>query len=84
MPSTVRALIFHILPPETCSLNTAKKCQKYGKLLYILRLVLHKIFFCRKTKITQKKKKKTLVVHQKQNNNVLLHMSWLTLKLATQ
>ena len=37
------------------SLTYFKKCQKYGKLLHILGLLLHKIFFCRKTKTTRRK-----------------------------
>ena len=54
MLSTVRTLIFHIIPSETCSLTYLKNCQKYEKLLYILRLLLQEVFFCRKTKTTQK------------------------------
>ena len=75
--STVR---IHILPPETCSLNISKKVPKICKIVVYFEL-LQQILVCRKTKITQKK---MLVVHQKQSKNVLLHMSWLTLKLATQ
>ena len=58
--STVRTLIFHILPPKTSLsphvlLTFLKNCQNYAKLLYTLRLLLQEIFFCRKTKTTRKK-----------------------------
>ena len=40
VPSKVRTLIFHILPPETYSLNLSKKVPKISKLLFILRALL--------------------------------------------
>ena len=54
MLSTVRTLIFHILPPKTCSLNISKKCQKYGKLQYIFSLLLQGIFFVKKFENSKK------------------------------
>lgn len=60
-----RTLIFHILPPETCSLNISKKLPKYGKLLYILRLLPQEIFFCRKINATQKNDCSTSETKQK-------------------
>ena len=42
--------------PKPVPLTNLKMCQKYAKLLYILRLLLQDILFCRKTKKTRKKK----------------------------
>ena len=72
MSSKVRTLVIHILPPETISLKIAEKCQKYAKLMYILRLLLQEIFFIEKLRQLEKK---MLAVPHKQNKNVLLHMS---------
>ena len=60
MPSTVKTLLIHILPPETFSLNISEKVPKVCKIV---------VYF----EVTSTRKK-LLVVHQKQNKNVLLHV----------
>ena len=75
MPSTVRALIFHVLPPETCSLNISEKVPKIWKIVYFEITSSQNIVFVEKQLEKKNNKKNTLVVRQKQNKNVLLHMS---------
>ena len=58
MPATVRTLIFHILTLHTL-LTYLKKCQKYTKLLYILRLHYVEIFCIKKLTKLRKKMPKT-------------------------
>ena len=54
MLSTVRTLIFHILPRETCSLNISKKVLKICKIVYF-EVTSSRNIFCRKTKTARKK-----------------------------
>ena len=82
MRSTVRTLIFHILPLKTCSLNISKKVPKIWKIVVYFEVTSSRNIFCRK--IWKDNSKKMLALHQKQNKTVLLHMSWLILKLETQ
>ena len=48
MLSTVRTLIFHILPPKTCSLNISKKVPKIWKIVVYFEVTSSRNIFCRK------------------------------------
>ena len=45
MPSTVRTLIFHILPPEACSLNISKKVPKVCKMVVYFEIISSRNIF---------------------------------------
>ena len=55
VPSTVRTLIFHILPPETCSLNISKKMLKICKIVVYFEVTSSRnIFFVGKIRQLEK------------------------------
>ena len=55
VPSTVRTLIFHILPPETCSLNISKKVPKICKIVVYFEVTSSRnIFFVEKLRQLEK------------------------------
>ena len=68
VPSVVRTLIIHILPPETSSLNISEKVPKLCKVVVYFEVTSSRnIFFCRKTKTTRKKKYACSTSETKQN-----------------
>ena len=48
VPSTLRTLIFHILPPKTCSLDTSKKVSKICKIVVYFEVTSSRNIFLQK------------------------------------